>query len=82
MEDATLGLDTGLEIIVMKIRNLKAGDLERLLHRFEVTYKLSSAEFNEKFNRGELDENPDFVRWATYYDMASKAGPVDLELKV
>lgn len=66
----------------MKIRNLDVKDLESLLRRFEGKYKMSSSEFYTKFNRGELAEKTDFLRWAAYYDMASKAGLVGLGLKV
>ncbi|MBI4334593.1 MAG: hypothetical protein HY673_25340 [Chloroflexi bacterium] len=66
----------------MKKRILSAKDLDKLLKQYEAKYGMDSQEFSVKFNRGELPEDPDFLRWITYYDMASKAGLIDQRMKV
>lgn len=39
------------------------------LSRFEARYKMSSADFYEKFERGELGDDMDFFEWAGLYEL-------------
>ena len=48
--------------------------LERQLREFEKRYQMDSAQFYEKFNRSELPDTHEMVEWASYCDMAAKAG--------
>lgn len=59
-----------------KVRSLEAGDIERKLVSLERAYGMSSEDFYAKYNRGELSEKADFVRWASYCEMAARAGLV------
>ena len=43
------------------------------LSEFEKRFGMSSKYFYVKFNHGELGDDVEFVRWASYYDMAAKA---------
>jgi len=64
----------------LKARNTPVDDLldlaQTLMH-FEQQYKMTSAEFYEKFNRGEMGDSMDFVQWAGRYRLYR-----DLEKKV
>lgn len=57
----------------LKVSRLAAAEIGRKLRRYESIYKMGSAEFYAKFHRGELEEKPDYLRWASYYDMAARA---------
>ncbi|MFQ6059119.1 MAG: hypothetical protein ACE5MB_09620 [Anaerolineae bacterium] len=54
----------------LKARNTPIDDLldlaQTLMH-FEQQYNMTSAEFYEKFNRGEMGDSMDFVKWAGRY---------------
>lgn len=41
----------------------------RDLTRFEVQYKLDSQEFFARFQRGELGDRIDYIRWANKYEI-------------
>ncbi len=41
--------------------------LGRRLHAFEQQYGMSSAEFYERYNRGEMGDDIDFIRWSGRY---------------
>ena len=43
--------------------------LEDLVQPFEEKYSLKSHDFYELAQAGELDENPDFIRWMGYYEL-------------
>jgi len=45
--------------------------LEQQLAEFERRYSISSKEFHEKFERGELGDAMDFVEWSATYEMAA-----------
>ncbi len=49
-------------------------DILRELKALEERHNMSSDTFYEKFNRGELGDAPDFMVWATLYDMMARAG--------
>ncbi|MBI4328826.1 MAG: hypothetical protein HY685_03055 [Chloroflexi bacterium] len=61
----------------LSVRRLTSADLAKLLSAFEARYKMSSQEFYVKFNTGHLTDKADYLRWATYYDMAAKVGLID-----
>ena len=44
-------------------------DLTRTLARLEEKYGMTSAEFFEKFSRGEMGDNVEMVKWAGHYHM-------------
>jgi hypothetical protein len=39
------------------------------LGRYEQQYQMPSAEFYEKYERGEMGDAMDFMRWSTHYRM-------------
>ena len=39
------------------------------LTEYEITYQLSSAEFYERFQQGEMGDAMDYMRWATKYEI-------------
>jgi len=45
--------------------------LEQQLDGFEQEYHLSSKEFYDKFERGELGDDMDFVEWSATYEMVT-----------
>jgi hypothetical protein len=63
------------EELAQIIRELKARnrpvddlvDLAQTLMRFEQQHDMSSTEFYERFNRGEMGDDMDFVKWAGRY---------------
>jgi hypothetical protein len=63
------------EELAQIIRELKARnrpvddlvDLAQTLMRFEQQYDMSSTEFYERFKRGEMGDDMDFVKWAGRY---------------
>lgn len=48
--------------------------LEKRLEWFEKRYQMDSADFYVKFNKGEFPDTHEMIEWASYYDMAAKAG--------
>ncbi len=44
-------------------------DLQQRLQAFETQYKLSSADFYQQFQAGELGDDMDFVEWSIFYEM-------------
>ena len=65
----------------LKIKQLTSEDLKHKLAKYESEYGMTSREFISKYNRCELEENLDYMRWAGYYDMAAEVGLVSLELE-
>jgi hypothetical protein len=59
------------KLVAMKIDQLDKEiiELKKDLKNFEVRYSLNSEEFYSKFQRGELDDNLDFVDWIAVYKM-------------
>lgn len=51
---------------------LQKAQLEGQLAEFELKYRLGSAEFYEKFERGEMGDTVDFVEWAATYEMVKE----------
>ena len=50
-----------------KYRNYIA-QLSRELERFETNYKMSSEQFYQKFEAGELGDDGDFFEWSSLYE--------------
>ncbi len=48
-------------------------DLEHRLKRFEEKYHMSSEDFYQQFQSGELGDSMDFFEWNTYYEMWNSA---------
>lgn len=44
-------------------------DLEHKIKKIENKYQMSSHNFYEKFQKGELGDSMDFFEWNTYYEM-------------
>jgi len=71
-------LDRVVELTIDKLLDREASRLasqkarlEQQLAEFEQKYSLSSEEFYEKFERGELGDAMDFVEWSATYEMAA-----------
>jgi hypothetical protein len=43
--------------------------LEKRLREFETQYRMSSDDFFQRFQRGELGDSADFFEWSACYDM-------------
>ncbi len=52
---------------------LSPDDIRQELKALEERYGMASAVFFERFNRGELGDEPDFLMWASLYDMLARA---------
>ncbi len=46
--------------------------LEKDLRKFERAYKKESAAFYKKFKEGRVDDNMDFIEWASLYQMRNR----------
>lgn len=55
-------------------QGLSRGQLERILRDYEAKHHMSSEEFYQKYNRGELGDDRDCVMWAGYFVMAVRSG--------
>jgi len=44
-------------------------DLTRDMVYLEIKYKMSSEEFYRKFNKGEMGDRMEIIRWAGWYEM-------------
>jgi len=71
-------LDRVLELTIDKLLDRETSRLisqkprlERQLADFERRYSLSSQEFYEKFERGELGDAMHFVEWSATYEMTA-----------
>ncbi len=52
---------------------LSADDIRQELKVLEERYGMPSHVFYERFNRGELGDEVDFLMWASLYDMLAHA---------
>lgn len=50
----------------------KLSELRDNLREFEVRYGLDTTEFQQRFNAGELGDNPDFFEWDSLADMTTR----------
>ena len=41
----------------------------KTLTEYEIAYQLDSAEFYERFQKGEMGDRMDYMRWATKYEI-------------
>lgn len=59
------------KIIAYEIENAQkeAAELHLELQAFEVPYKMSSQDFYQRFRRGEMGDDVDFVEWSAFYRM-------------
>jgi len=48
-------------------------DLKLRLKQFEEHYQMSSEDFYQRFQAGELEDTIDFFEWNTYYEMMTAA---------
>jgi hypothetical protein len=69
--------DALTDAALLKIASSQAGrdgivlrDLERDLRELEAQYEMSSADFHERWQRGELADTADFMDWNALYQMA------------
>lgn len=69
-----------IEWTVDKLIDLERGRAERelaelvsRLRAFESKYQMSSEEFYQRYERGELGDSVDFVEWSSFCDMARAA---------
>lgn len=53
-------------------RVLSSEDVEKQLQTFEARYGMSSKDFYVKFNRGELGDQRDYLKWASLYDISAR----------
>jgi hypothetical protein len=51
----------------------KLTELEQRLQAYEIQYHLSSAEFYQRFQAGEMGDEVDFVEWSIFYEMYASA---------
>jgi len=54
---------------------LSLKDLLDELKQFESRYGMSSDEFYEKFNKGEMGDSADVIEWAGLYEWALRKEP-------
>lgn len=45
-------------------------EIEIRLRRLEAEYQMSSKDFHERFQKGELGDAANFFEWSAFYDMA------------
>ena len=57
-----------------RIVKLTDQELRRQLTELEMTYNMTSADFLQRYNRGELGDDQMFIRWSGLLRTASKAG--------
>jgi hypothetical protein len=53
----------------LAIAQQKKAELESDLKQFEAQYQIISPEFYQRFHRGELGDDVDFVEWNAFYEM-------------
>jgi hypothetical protein len=51
----------------------KIADLDGRLRIFETKYQMSSEDFYQRFQAGELGDSMEFFEWNTYYEMRNTA---------
>jgi len=69
--------DEEQQLLEMKIQKKslpdQMADLERRLRIFETKYQMSSDNFYQRFQAGELGDSMEFFEWNTYYEMRNNA---------
>ena len=64
---------------IIQTKKLTKDDIAHKLAEYETRYGMKSREFISKDNTCQLEEEPDFMDWAWYYDLAADAGLVSLK---
>ncbi len=54
-------------------RKLSPAQLEKILYGYESKYGIKSEDFYAKYNRGELGDDRDYIKWAGYFVMAMRS---------
>lgn len=67
MPTEATAVETGVER-EKRITELKLERLRRKVERFEEEYGMSSEEFREKFEAGELGDDKEVMEWDVYLD--------------
>ena len=50
----------------LSICNVALSNIKEELEKFEIKYTMSTEEFNEKFEKGQLGDDQDFFEWNAY----------------
>ena len=45
-------------------------ELQSRLQAFESQYNMSSEDFYQRYEQGQLDDSADFMEWSSFYDMS------------
>lgn len=61
------GVDREKRITEMKLERIRDK-----IEEMEKNYEMTSEDFREKFNSGELDDREDFVKWDVYVDIVKE----------
>jgi hypothetical protein len=64
---------------ILQTKKLTKDDIAQKLTEYEARYGMKSREFISRYNTCQLEENPDYMDWAWYYDLAADAGLVSLK---
>ena len=56
-----------------RVKYLSPEDIKQELRQFEAKHRMSSADFYEKYNRGEMGDSAEVMRWSALYEMSAKA---------
>lgn len=59
MKKRQIQYDTPLDALVAIVKQL---------HAYEMQYRMDSEDFNDKFQKGQLDDSIDFIEWANAYE--------------
>ncbi|HHC25605.1 MAG TPA: hypothetical protein ENK58_09415 [Desulfobacterales bacterium] len=74
--DITLNKLAEIELAELR-KNLR--ELKLRISQYETQYGMSSREFSERFDAGELGDTADFIEWFAYADMkAEVAGKINI----
>jgi hypothetical protein len=55
----------------LSICNVALSNIKEKLEKFEIKYSMSTEEFNEKFEKGQLGDYQDFFEWNAYKEYYS-----------
>jgi hypothetical protein len=55
----------------LSICNVALSNIKEKLEKFEIKYSMSTEEFNEKFEKGQLGDDQDFFEWNAYKEYYS-----------
>ena len=69
-------VDMTLSKILQRERDQMQGQMNRLQHQlamFEQQYGWATPAFNDRFERGELGDDMDFIEWSATWEMTQKS---------